>query len=121
VCWGQKACCLFFFRKPSDVHRNDLAATKLPGFEAPFVNPCTLTQISSTTLPTHPTPPHPEPSQGIDKPNVRRLIHWGVPSSLESYFQQAGRAGRDGLPAKCELLWSHGDFAVRRRGCVIGV
>ncbi|KAI8474666.1 MAG: hypothetical protein J3K34DRAFT_517981 [Monoraphidium minutum] len=48
---------------------------------------------------------------GIDKPNIRRLLHWGVPASLEAYFQQAGRAGRDGVPAKCQLLWSHGDFA----------
>lgn len=66
------------------------------------------------TNPLRPLPGFPPPPQGIDKPNIRRLVHWGVPSSLESYFQQAGRAGRDGLPARCTLLWSHGDFAVRR-------
>ncbi len=48
--------------------------------------------------------------QGIDKPNIRRIIHYGVPPTLEAYYQQAGRAGRDGLPSSCTLLWAHRDF-----------
>eukprot|EP00775_Hariotina_reticulata_P009775 gene9775-9932_t len=50
---------------------------------------------------------------GIDKPNIRRIIHFGIPSSLEAYYQQAGRAGRDGLPARCCLMWTPQDFNVQ--------
>ncbi|MEW5308661.1 MAG: hypothetical protein WDW38_000600 [Sanguina aurantia] len=47
---------------------------------------------------------------GIDKPNIRNLYHFGMPATLESYYQQAGRAGRDGLPSTCTLLWAQGDI-----------
>ncbi len=49
---------------------------------------------------------------GIDKPDVRLVLHLGVPPRPESYFQEAGRAGRDGLPARCEVLWTTGDLAL---------
>ncbi len=47
---------------------------------------------------------------GIDKSNVRYVVNCGLPLSLEEYYQEAGRAGRDGEPAECYLLWSRGDI-----------
>ena len=47
---------------------------------------------------------------GIDKPDIRQIVNYGVPKTIEEYYQQTGRAGRDGLSSSCILFWNAGDL-----------
>ncbi len=51
---------------------------------------------------------------GVDKPNIRRVIHYNMPGSLENYYQEAGRAGRDGNQATCSLLYQAKDIYTQK-------
>jgi ATP-dependent DNA helicase RecQ len=57
---------------------------------------------------------------GIDKPNIRYIVHYHAPGSLEQYVQEAGRAGRDGRPAHCILLFDPADLEIQERLQALG-
>src|SRR6185436_14864985 len=51
---------------------------------------------------------------GVDKADIRFLVHWQMPGTLEQYYQEVGRAGRDGLGSLCELLYREEDLEIQR-------
>ncbi len=54
---------------------------------------------------------------GVDKPDIRCIVHWQIPRTLEAYYQEIGRAGRDGKGALCDLLYLEEDIAIQRDFC----
>jgi len=57
---------------------------------------------------------------GIDKPDTRRVLHWGAPQNLEMYYQQIGRAGRDGLDSECIMFADPSDFDIYKSEFYLG-
>ena len=57
---------------------------------------------------------------GIDKPDIRYVVHLGLPKSIEAYYQETGRAGRDGEPAIAQLFWSAQDITIARERILAG-
>ena len=51
---------------------------------------------------------------GVDKPDIRAIVHWQIPRNLEAYYQEVGRAGRDGHGSVCELLYQEQDLLIQR-------
>ena len=51
---------------------------------------------------------------GIDRPDVDAVVHYAIPGSIEAYYQEIGRAGRDGRAATATLLWDYADVETRR-------
>lgn len=57
---------------------------------------------------------------GIDKPDIRLIVHWGPAKTIEEYYQQTGRAGRDGDPSQCIMLYSAADFSTMHSLATLG-
>ena len=57
---------------------------------------------------------------GIDKPDTRRIIHFGPPKTVEEYYQQIGRAGRDGVESYCTMYCNDGDFSRYKNEFYVG-
>jgi len=81
-----------------------LAPEQRAGNQAAFVDSEDMVMVATIAF-----------GMGIDKPDVRFVAHAGLPKSIEAYYQETGRAGRDGDPAQALMFWSAADFALSRQ------
>lgn len=77
-----------------DIYTGKLAPSKREMVQNLFMNDDTRCMIATNAF-----------GMGVDKPNIRGIVHYDIPGSVDSYVQEAGRGGRDGQPSKCILLW----------------
>ena len=84
-------------------YKGDMSTSQREKFQRQFINDDVAVMVATNAF-----------GMGIDKSNVRYVIHNNMPASIEAYYQDAGRAGRDGEPAECMLLWSDNDIRIQR-------
>ncbi|MDY0747570.1 RecQ family ATP-dependent DNA helicase [Paucibacter sp. R3-3] len=87
----------------ADLYHGKLSAPRRRASQMAFMNGETRVIVATNAF-----------GLGIDKPDIRLVLHYQLPPGLDAYYQEAGRAGRDGLPARCELLFLAGDRAVQQ-------
>ncbi|MBD2840677.1 DNA helicase RecQ [Erythrobacter rubeus] len=90
--------------RPVGAYHAGLPPEKRAAVQAEFVRSDDMVMVATIAF-----------GMGIDKPDVRFVVHAGLPKSIEAYYQETGRAGRDGDPAEAQLFWSANDFAKARQ------
>ncbi len=85
------------------VYHGDLSAHERKTQQAAFVTSKDALMLATNAF-----------GMGVDKPDIRAIVHWQIPRTLEAYYQEVGRAGRDGQGAFCELLYRAEDLVIQR-------